>query len=89
MTGIEDIRGGGKAFEERIISFDNPDNQMEKNSEYVIYTKGINMEAIKNIKMVEAARNEAIKIITKDQNLKLYPILSATLIEKNLKLHFE
>ncbi len=49
----------------------------------------LGMEAIKNIKMVEAARTEAIRIITEDQELKSYPYLSTTLIEKNLKLHFE
>ncbi len=49
----------------------------------------IGMEAIKNIKMVEAARKEAIKIIEVDADLKNSPLLSRTLIAKNLKLHFE
>ena len=49
----------------------------------------LGMEAIKNIKMVEAARSEAIKIITEDIELKLYPFLSKTLKQKDLKLHFE
>ncbi len=49
----------------------------------------LGMEAIKNIKMVEAARTEAIKIIVTDEELKSSPLLSKTLIEKNLKLHFE
>jgi ATP-dependent DNA helicase RecG len=49
----------------------------------------LGMEAIKNIKMVEAARNEAIKIITLDEDLKSFPLLSTTLAEKNLNLHFE
>jgi len=49
----------------------------------------LGMEAIKNIKMVEAARNEAVKIIKEDEDLKKYPILAKTLAEKNLKLHFE
>ncbi|HAE36648.1 MAG: ATP-dependent DNA helicase RecG [Candidatus Nomurabacteria bacterium GW2011_GWF2_35_66] len=49
----------------------------------------LGMEAIKNIKMVEAARTEAIRIIEKDEDLKKYPILGKTLLEKNLKLHFE
>lgn len=47
------------------------------------------MEAMKNIKMVEAARNEAISIIEKDADLKNCPLLSETLKQKNLKLHFE
>ena len=49
----------------------------------------LGMEAIKNIKMVEAARNEAIKIVTTDLDLKSFPLLSTTLAEKNLNLHFE
>jgi ATP-dependent DNA helicase RecG len=49
----------------------------------------LGMEAIKNIKMVEAARTEAINIISKDENLKSCPLLATTLIAKNLKLHFE
>lgn len=49
----------------------------------------LGMEAIKNIKMVEAARTEALKIIANDIELKSFPLLSKTLTEKNLKLHFE
>lgn len=49
----------------------------------------LGMEALKNIKMVEAARFEAIHIIEKDIDLKSYPLLSETLKGKNLKLHFE
>jgi len=49
----------------------------------------LGMEAIKNIKMVEAARNEAIKIIGIDTDLSSSPFLAKTLIDKELKLHFE
>lgn len=49
----------------------------------------LGMEAMKNIKMVEAARNEALHIIEKDINLKSYPLLAETLKNKNIKLHFE
>jgi ATP-dependent DNA helicase RecG len=49
----------------------------------------LGMEALKNIKMVEAARTEAIEIIQKDIDLKSYPLLATTLASKNLKLHFE
>ena len=49
----------------------------------------LGMEAMKNIKMVEAARTEAIRIIEKDLELKSYPLLSETLKNKNIKLHFE
>jgi ATP-dependent DNA helicase RecG len=49
----------------------------------------LGMEAIKNIKMVEAARSEAIKLIEKDKDLKSLPYLAQTLASKNLDLHFE
>ena len=49
----------------------------------------LGMEAIKNIKMVEAARTEAQKLITEDRDLHTYPILAKTLADKNLELHFE
>jgi len=49
----------------------------------------VGMEALRNIKMVEAARNEAVGIIQKDKDLKDYPRLSEILKLKNLKLHFE
>jgi ATP-dependent DNA helicase RecG len=47
------------------------------------------MEAIKNIKMVEAARNEAQSIISTDPELKNYPLLHARLSENSEKIHFE
>lgn len=49
----------------------------------------LGMEAMKNIKMVEAARNEAMSIIEKDIELDKYSLLKETLNSKNLKLHFE
>ena len=49
----------------------------------------LGMEAMKNIKMVEAARTEAIAIISNDIDLKSSPLLAQTLKSKNLKLHFE
>ncbi len=49
----------------------------------------LGMEAIRNIKMVSAAREEAIKIIENDIELKQYSPLSIILKSKNLKLHFE
>lgn len=49
----------------------------------------LGMEAIKNIKMVEAARTEAIALIEKDRDLKSLPLLAQTLESKNLDLHFE
>lgn len=46
------------------------------------------MEAIKNLKLVEAAREEARKIITEDKYLKNHPHLSKILLEKE-KAHME
>ena len=47
------------------------------------------MEAVRNIKMVEAARNEAIRIVTEDKEINQYPILAKELKDKNLEIHFE
>lgn len=48
----------------------------------------VGMEALKNIKMVEAAREEARDIVEKDPGLKNYPILKE-IIDKKEALHFE
>lgn len=48
----------------------------------------IGMEAIKNIKMVEAARKEARDIIKQDIELKKYPLLKEK-VEERGDLHFE
>jgi ATP-dependent DNA helicase RecG len=49
----------------------------------------LGMEAIKNIKMVEAARTEAIQIIEKDPELLKYPLLKQKVREKAGEFHFE
>ena len=49
----------------------------------------LGMEAIKNIKMVEAARKEATEIIEKDPELAHYPSLLKTLEHKKFEIHFE
>ncbi|MEI6660049.1 MAG: ATP-dependent DNA helicase RecG [bacterium] len=49
----------------------------------------LGMEAIKNIKMVEAARTEAIRLINENPELQSYPRLAQVLASKNLNLHFE
>ena len=49
----------------------------------------LGMEAIKNIKMVSAARDEAIKMIAKDPDLKNYPLLKQKVHEKAGEFHFE
>ena len=48
------------------------------------------MEAIKNIKMVEAARNEVSNILDKNPTLEKYPFLAKKIEEKNTdKVHLE
>ena len=47
------------------------------------------MEALKNIKMVEAARTEAIRIIAEDPELAGYPILKKKVENTNREVHME
>jgi ATP-dependent DNA helicase RecG len=49
----------------------------------------LGMEAIKNIRMVQAARTEATRIVEDDPGLASHPYLKHTLDNKNLELHFE
>ncbi len=49
----------------------------------------LGMEAIKNIKMVEAARTEAIRLIAEDPELSKYPLLKQKVHEKAGEFHFE
>ncbi len=49
----------------------------------------LGMEAIKNIKMVEAARAEAIRLISDDAELTKYPLLKDRVTEKTDEFHFE
>lgn len=63
MENIDDILGG-KAQEERYICFDNPDSTLEKKSEYVVYTRGVNMDDIRNIIGVDLTRTYCNDIIT-------------------------
>ena len=49
----------------------------------------LGMEAIKNIKMVEAARTEAVRLIEEDPELKEYPLLKQKVREKAGEFHFE
>ena len=49
----------------------------------------IGMDAIKNIKMVEFARNEAIAIIEQDPDLKKSPLLKSVVEKKEFEIHFE
>ena len=49
----------------------------------------IGMDAIKNLKMVEAARTEAINLINENKDLSHFPRLAKALKDKNLEIHFE
>lgn len=49
----------------------------------------LGMEAIKNIKMVSAARTEAMKLIEEDLELKNYPLLKNKTEQKTKDYHFE
>ena len=49
----------------------------------------LGMEAIKNIKMVEAARAEATKLVEDDPTLSKFPLLKERLESSAAKIHFE
>lgn len=49
----------------------------------------LGMEAIKNIKMVEAARTEARTLLESDSTLATAPLLKAEITRRHLELHFE
>jgi len=49
----------------------------------------IGMEAIKNLKMVEAARTEAQTLLNEDLELKKYPQIREKIGQKKTEIHFE
>ena len=49
----------------------------------------VGMEALKNLKMVEAARLEAQNILKADPKLKSYPLLAEKINRQNNDIHFE
>lgn len=49
----------------------------------------VGMEALKNLKLVEAARTEALSLIQKDETLKAYPLLAELLLARAKTSHFE
>jgi ATP-dependent DNA helicase RecG len=49
----------------------------------------IGMEALKNLKLVEAARTEALALIQKDVDLKYYPLLQHAIFARTNAVHFE
>ncbi len=49
----------------------------------------IGMDALKNLKLVEAARTEALQLIDQDEHLSRYPLLREAIHERAKSLHFE
>lgn len=49
----------------------------------------IGMEALKNLKLVEAARQEALKIIQQDETLAHHPLLASALAARAAQMHLE
>ncbi|MSR78542.1 MAG: ATP-dependent DNA helicase RecG [Candidatus Taylorbacteria bacterium] len=49
----------------------------------------IAMEALKNLKMVEAARLEAARLISEDETLSDYPLLAEAVKARGSEIHFE
>ena len=49
----------------------------------------IAMEALRNLKMVEAAREEALRIIEEDANLERYPLIKEGMKGDGTPVHFE
>jgi superfamily II DNA or RNA helicase len=49
----------------------------------------LGMEALQNLKMVEAARTEAQKILNTDPELKKYPLLREQIHQPQTEVHFE
>ena len=49
----------------------------------------IGMEALKNLKLVEAARTEALALVTRDETLAQHPLLREEVARRATTLHFE
>lgn len=49
----------------------------------------VGMEALKNLKLVEAARTEALALVGKDPELAKYPLLAEALAARASQMHFE
>jgi hypothetical protein len=49
----------------------------------------VGMEALKNLKMVEAARAEAQNLLKQDSELKSHPLLAEKITQQNTDIHFE
>ena len=49
----------------------------------------VGMDALKNLKLVEAARLEALALIQKDESLEMHPLLAEALHKRTQAMHFE
>lgn len=49
----------------------------------------VGMEALKNLKLVEAARTEALELVKKDETLSHYPLLAELVAERARQTHLE
>jgi ATP-dependent DNA helicase RecG len=49
----------------------------------------IGMEALKNLKLVEAARTEALKLVQQNELLSRYPLLHDAIVQRAHTRHFE
>ena len=92
----------GETTRERMKAFKNAKNGFEL-AEYDLALRGagelaggrqwgvsdIAMEALKNIKLVEAARTEAAQLVARDPNLRNYPALSLRAQTADREMHLE
>lgn len=92
----------GQATKDRMKAFTTAKNGFEL-AEYDLALRGageltggrqwgvsdIAMEALKNIKLVEAARTEATKLVAADPALKNHPILAARALAADREMHLE
>lgn len=92
----------GEATRERMKAFANAKNGFEL-AEYDLALRGagelaggrqwgvsdIAMEALKNIKLVEAARTEAAALVERDPDLVTYPALAARVSTSSREMHLE
>jgi ATP-dependent DNA helicase RecG len=92
----------GQATKDRMKAFTTAKNGFEL-AEYDLALRGagelaggrqwgisdIAMEAIKNLKLVEAARTEATRLVAEDTELQNYPVLKARALAADKEMHLE
>lgn len=93
-NGVKSIERLG-ALKKAANGFELAEYDLQQRGSGVLYTgkqwgvTDLAMEAIQNIKMVEAARTEAKRIITEDFGLSKYPTLKERLATQVNNIHFE